>query len=455
MTYQTGRSQELFAQAQTWFAGGVGSGTRSPGSGWVPSPLYVDHGEGAHIWDVDGNEYIDYLMACGPLILGHRPRPVIEAVCHTLQERGSLFALAHDLELEASRRICELIPSIEKVRFDNSGTSAVQRAIRLARAYTGKTKIIRFEGHYHGWSDQLHWSNRPALEAAGRRIAPRPLPNSTGIPEVLAETLIVLPWNDAELLTQIVEAYKHEIACVITEPILGNTGGIMPRPGYLEAMREVTSANNVVLIFDEVLTGFRVALGGAQELLGVTPDLTTLAKAMAAGFPAAAVGGRAEIMDLIASGEVMYGGTYNSNPMVISAVIATLSELARPDFYPCLNIAGQKLASGMVEVAHRAGLPASWTGVGPLSQLWFCEENQLPVDYREAAPLLQQSPFHTLWREMISRGVILQPGQDGLFLISGAHTDVDIERTLEAAEAAMPTVKREFEKRNSVTMSDG
>ena len=447
MTYQTTHSQQLFAEAQTWLAGGVGSGTRSPRSGWLPSPIYVERGKGAHLWDVDGHEYIDYLMACGPLILGHRPRPVIDAVCQTLQERGSLFALAHDLEIEASRRLCESVPSIEKIRFDNSGTSAVQRAVRLARAYTGKTKIVRFEGHYHGWSDQLHWSNRPTLGAAGPRTAPRPFPNSKGIPELLAETLIVLPWNDADLLTRTIERQQHEIACVITEPILGNTGGIMPQPGYLETMREVTAANEVILIFDEVLTGFRVALGGAQQLLGVTPDLTTLAKAMAAGFPAAAVGGRAEIMDLITTGEVMYGGTYNSNPLVTSAVIATLDELSRPGFYQHLCLNGEKLAQGMVEIARRAGLPASWIGVGPLCQLWFCEEDQLPHDYRSAAPLLQQSPFHTLWQEMISRGVILQPGQDGLFLISAAHTEADIETTLQAAEAAMPAVKQAFEKR--------
>jgi glutamate-1-semialdehyde 2,1-aminomutase len=446
MTYQTSGSQELFAQAQSWLEGGVGSGTRSPGSGWVPSPIYVEYGQGAHLWDVDGNDYIDYLMACGPLILGHRPQPVTDAVCRTLQERGSLFALAHDLEIEASRRICESVPSIEKVRFDNSGTSAVQRAVRLARAYTGKAKIVRFEGHYHGWSDQLHWSNRPALEAAGRRIAPRPLPNSNGIPEVLADTLIVLPWNDADLLTETIEAHRHDIACVITEPILGNTGGIMPRPGYLETMRAVTAANNVVLIFDEVLTGFRVALGGVQQLFGVTPDLTTLAKAMAAGFPAAAVGGRAEIMDLIAAGDVMYGGTYNSNPIVTSAVIATLDQLSQPDFYTRLTAAGEKLASGMVDIARVAGLPASWAGVGPLSQLWFCEEEQLPHDYRAAVPLMKRSPFHTLWREMMGRGVILQPRQDGLFLISAAHTDADIEFTLEAAQASMPAVKRAFEQ---------
>lgn len=442
MSYRTERSQQLFLKAQEHFAGGVGSGTRSPGSGWVPSPVYVDHGEGSHLWDADGNEYVDYLVGGGPLILGHRPRPVIDAVCKTIQERGSMFAMAHDLEIEAVQKICDLLPSIKKLRFDNSGTAAVQRALRLARAYTGKTKVVRFEGHYHGWSDQIHWSNRPPLEVAGRRNAPRPIPNSNGIPEVLAETLIVLPWNDTELLAKTLRAHKDEIACVITEPILGNTGGIMPLPGYLEAMRQLTRENEIVLIFDEVLTGFRVNLHCAQGMYGITPDLTTLAKAMAAGFPAAAVGGSEEIMDLIPKGEVMYGGTYNSNPVVTSATIAALDELSCPGVFERMNELGEKLANGLVELARKRGFPASWSGVGPMFQLWFCEPDQLPRDYREAVPILKSSPFGAFWQGLMSRGILVQPRQDNLFLLSTAHTQADIDFTLEAAEAALKDMRR-------------
>lgn len=437
MTYSTTKSQELFQQARKHLAGGVGSGTRAPSSGWVPSPVYVEHGEGSHLWDEDKNEYIDYLMGGGPLILGHRPGRVIDRVCQVIQERGSHFALAHDLEIEASKKICDILPSVEKVRFDNSGSSAVQRAVRLARAYTGKTKIVRFEGHYHGWSDQMHWSNRVPLEFAGRRNAPRPIPNSNGIPEVLAETLIILPWNDADLLEKTVRDHKHEIACVITEPILGNTGGILPQPGYLQAMRQITAENDVVLIFDEVLTGFRVALGGAQGLYDIQPDLTTLAKAMAAGFSAAAVGGREEIMDLITTGEVMYGGTYNSNPIVTSAVISTLGELSQPGVFARMTALGEKLANGLVEIAGRSGFPASWTGVGPMFQLWFCEPDRLPKDFREAVPILSSSPFSTFWKGLMKRGVLVQPRQDNLFLLSTAHTEHDVELTLQAAEDSL------------------
>ncbi len=440
MSYTTNRSQSLFQEAQKYLAGGVGSGTRAPSSGWIPSPVYVERGEGSHLWDVDGNEYIDYLVGGGPLILGHRPKPVIDQVCDTIQQRGSLFSLAHDLEIEASRKVCQLLPSIQKVRFDNSGTSAVQRAFRLARAYTGKTKIVRFEGHYHGWADQIHWSNRPPLEAAGRRIAPRPIPNSNGIPEVLAETLIVLPWNDIALLEKTIKSRKDEIACVITEPILGNLGGIMPKPGYLEAMRQLTAENDIVLIFDEVLTGFRVALGCTQGMYGIKPDLTTLAKAIAAGFPAAAVGGRDEIMSLISQGEVMYGGTYNTNPVVTSAVSATLDELAKPGMFERMNALGEKLANGLVEIARRAGHPACWSGVGAMFQLWFCAPEELPTDYRSSVPIVKRSPFAALWKGLMERGILVQPRQDNLFLLSCVHTEADIEATLSAAEFAIKEI---------------
>lgn len=440
MSYKTVRSQTLFQEAQRYLAGGVGSGTRAPSSGWVPSPVYVDHGEGSHIWDVDGNEYIDYLVGGGPLILGHRPQPVIDQVCHTIQQRGSLFSLAHDLEIEASRKICQLLPSIQKIRFDNSGTSAVQRAFRLARAYTGKTKIIRFEGHYHGWADQIHWSNRPPLEAAGRRNAPRPIPNSNGIPEILAETLIVLPWNDIDLLEKTIKSRKNEIACVITEPILGNLGGIMPKPGFLQAMRQLTQENDIVLIFDEVLTGFRVALNCAQGLFKIKPDLTTLAKAIAGGFPAAAIGGNDEIMSLISCGDVMYGGTYNSNPVVTSAVAATLYELEKPGQYERMNALGEKLANGLVEIAQRLGHPACWSGVGAMFQLWFCPPEELPTDYRSAVPILKSSPYAKFWKGLIQRGILVQPRQDNLFLLSCAHTEADIQAALSAAEFAIKEI---------------
>ena len=298
-TRSTERSQALFAKAQEHLAGGVGSGTRSPRSGWRPSPIYVDHATGSRVIDVDGNEYIDYQMGQGPLILGHRPPSVLEAVTRTINERGSLFALAHDLEAQAADAVSARMPSMETLRFGNSGSECVAYALRFARAATGRTLVLRFEGCYHGWTDGIHWSAHPALDEAGPAGAPAVVPATTGIPPQIAETLAVAPFNDLAALERMFAERGDEIAAAIIEPIMGNGGGVFPAPGFLERLRELTSRHGSVLIFDEVLTGMRVGPGGAQGLLGVTPDLTVLAKALAAGFPVAAVGGRRDLMEVI------------------------------------------------------------------------------------------------------------------------------------------------------------
>jgi glutamate-1-semialdehyde 2,1-aminomutase len=437
-TRRTTESERLYALAAHSLAGGVGSGTRSPRSGWLPLPVFVAEGRGARLTDVDGNVYIDYAMGLGPLILGHRPAALIEAVTRTLTERGSLFALAHDLEGEAAAVVSRRLPSIELLRFGNSGTECVQYALRFARAYTGREKILRFEGHYHGWSDAIHWSAHPTLEAAGPRERPVAVPGSSGIPATLADTLIIASWNDPERLEQIFADHGDQIAAVITEPILGNAGGIMPQPGYLERMRELTSDAGALLIFDEVLTGFRVHSAGAQGLLGVTPDLTVLAKALGAGFPVAAVGGRREIMEMLTDGRTMHGGTYNSNPLVCAAVIAACAETGRDGFYEELNARGERLANGLVQAAAANGLDACWAGVGALFQLWFA--TQPPRDYREAVELASRSPFPTLYAQLLERGVLIQPPQEGLLFTSGAHTNEDVEITLERVREAMPFV---------------
>jgi glutamate-1-semialdehyde 2,1-aminomutase len=436
----TARSRELFARAAEHLAGGVGSGTRSPRSGWTPYPIFVAHGAGSRLLDVDGNEYIDYAMGLGPLILGHRPPDVLDAVTRTIAERGSLVAMAHDLEGEAAAALSARIPSMELLRFGNSGTECVAYALRFARAFTGRTVVVRFEGHYHGWSDAIHWSAHPPLEEAGPPAAPAVVPASTGIPPELAQTLIVLPWNDPEALQRAFAERGDEIAAVITEPIMGNSGGIMPAPGYLEAMRDVTRRHGAVLVFDEVLTGLRVGPGGAQELLGVRPDLTVVAKALAAGFPVAAVGGRREIMELVADGRTMHGGTYNSSPLACAAVLAALEVTGRAGFYDELLARGERLAAGLVAAAQAVGLDACRTGVGSLFQLWFGAP--APTEYRSAQRIVARSPFPTFYRELLERRVIVQPSQEGLFLMSGAHTDADVDRTLELANEAMPAVAR-------------
>jgi glutamate-1-semialdehyde 2,1-aminomutase len=434
----TARSRELFERAAGSLAGGVGSGTRAPRSGYLPVPVFVRSGEGAHVTDEDGNTYIDYVMGQGPLILGHRPAAVIDAVTDTLRERGSLFSLAHDLEGQAAAAVAERIPSMELLRFGNSGTECVQYALRFARAFTGREKILRFEGHYHGWSDAIHWSGHPGPGEWGPADAPTPAPGSTGMPAAVAGTLIVGLWNDAAALERIFAEHGSEIAAVITEPILGNCGALLPAPGYLERMRELATEHGTVLIFDEVLTGMRVAPGGAQELFGIRPDLTVLAKALGAGVPVAAVGGRREIMEMVIDGRTMHGGTYNSNPLVCSAVIATAGVTGAPGFYADLESRGRRLADGLVAAAADAGMQACWSGTGAMFQLWFRPEP--PAGYRQAHDVVAQSPFPTLYAELRERCVLIQPPQEGLFFLSGAHTVADIDRTLEAAADAMPAV---------------
>ena len=430
----TDRSQELFERAASTLVGGVGSGTRSPRSGWLPRPVFVRSGSGGWLTDEDGNRFIDLVMGQGPLILGHRPPAVIEAVTEVLQERGSLFSLAHDLEGQAAAALVERYPAIDLVRFSSTGTEAAMYALRFARAATGRTLVVRFEGHYHGWSDAIHWSAHPTPDTWGGA----PVAGSTGMPAEVADTLIVLPWNDPEALQAVFQRQGEQIAAVITEPILGNAGGLMPAPGYLETMRELTRSAGALLIFDEVLTGHRVAPGGAQQLLGIQPDLTVLAKAIGAGFPVAALGGSAEVMQQAADGRTMHGGTYNSSPLVCAAIIATAAETGRPGFYEDLERRSRRLGDGLVDAAHAADLDACWTGAAGLFQLWFSDRP--PADYRAAHGIAADSPFPALYAELRKRGVLVQPPQEGLLLLSGAHTDDDVDRVLEAAGEAMHEV---------------
>ncbi len=435
----TASSKDLFNAAQEHLAGGVGSGTRSPRSGWTPYPIFVDSARGSHVLDVDGNDYIDYAMGLGPMLLGHRPPEVIEAVTNVINERGSLFALAHDLEAKAADAVSARVPSIEMLRFGSSGTECVSYALRFARAFTGRKLIVRFEGAYHGWADGIHWSAHPALADAGPIDRPNVIPDSSGIPDELGLSLLVVPWNNPEALKAIFTEYGDEIAAVITEPIMGNSGGLLPQPGFLELMRELTTASGSLLIFDEVLVGFRVGPAGAQGLLGVTPDLTVLAKALGGGFPVAAVGGRRDVMELVASGGVQHGGTYNSSPMACAAAIAAIEVMGRDGFYEEMMARGERLANGLVDVAAEAGIESCWTGVGSLFQLWL-GSSEPPTDYRSAQALVATSPFTTFRNEMLERRVIIQPPQEGLFLISAAHSDEDVNLTLEAAADVMPAV---------------
>lgn len=437
--YQTTRSEELYAAAQEVIAGGVNSGARGPEAGWVPGPPVVARGSGAYVWDVDGNRYLDYLLALGPMVHGHAHPVITEAVNRAMHDVGTMFALPYEGEAEAARRIVAAVPSVELVRFGNSGTEVVLHATRLARAWTGRSVVVRFEGQYHGWADQLEWSHHPDLAQAGPRLSPNAIPGSPGIPEVIGQTLAVLPWNDVGAVEQLVAERGKEIAAILTEPIMGNTGVIPPKPGYLQALREITAANGIILIFDEVITGFRVASGGAQDLYGVTPDLTTMAKALGGGFPVAALGGRYDIMDQVSDGTVLHAGTYNANVVATAAAAASLEVLAMPGTYERLFRLSERLMSGIGEILGRAGVAVQVQGVGPMFQFWFSETPI--VDYRDAAQHLNSPKYAALARALHERGVLVHPSNIELWFVSTVHTDSDIDESLQAFEDAVSATR--------------
>jgi glutamate-1-semialdehyde 2,1-aminomutase len=418
----------------------VNSTARTPRSGWSPYPLFVDHGKGSRLFDVDGNEFIDYLLGLGPMLLGHRPEQVTKAVIDFISQRGTVFALPLADEIALARKIIDAVPSIEQVHLANTGTEAVLYAVRLARSYTRRTKIVRFEGMYHGFSDAVYWSKHPPLDKAGAESQPVPVPQGPGLPEGLEDSLIVLQWNDGEMLERTIRKHGEQIAAVLTEPIMCNTGCILPKPGYLELIREMTIGFGIVLIFDEVITGFRVSRGGAQQYYGVAPDLTVMAKGFGGGFPISAVGGKKQIMQLVADGTVSMAGTYSGNGIAVSAANATLDFLATPGIYQSLFNRSERLMRGIGELLKSAGFDCEVVGVGPLFQVWFTES---PIrNYRDAVRFARKDLFRIWWEEMMSRGVLFHPDAFENLFISFAHTDTDVELTLQAVDDALPDVRR-------------
>jgi len=436
----TSRSAKLFDAARGPIPGGVNSTARATWSGWTPYPLFVESGQGSRLTDVDGNRYIDYLLGLGPMLLGHRPPRVTQAVVDFIEQRGTVFALPTADEARLAQKIIAAVPCVEQVRLCNTGTEAVLYATRLARAFTGRPKLVRFEGMYHGFSDQVYWSKHPDIAKAGPDAHPVPVPQGPGLPRGVEENLIILPWNDADALADAIKREGDSIAAVITEPVMCNTGCILPKPGYLEAMRELTTRHGIVLLFDEVITGFRLGLGGAQARFGVTPDLSVFAKGLGGGFPVAACGGRADIMALVANGTVSMAGTYAANGIAIAAANAALDELATPGLFAKLDALSDELRLGLDAVLRDAGLPASVVGLGPLMQVWFARE---PIhNYRDAERHADQKLFDRWWRGMLARGVLFHPGAYENLFVSTAHTRDDIAETLAAAKEVAADLAR-------------
>jgi glutamate-1-semialdehyde 2,1-aminomutase len=420
------KSTAAYAEAKKLIPGGVNSPVRAFRAVGT-DPVFIDRGKGCRMYDIDGNEYIDYVLSWGPLILGHAYPEVTEAIIE-YTKKGTSFGTPTLLETEMAKLVTEIVPSVEIVRMVNSGTEATMSALRLARGYTRRSKIIKFEGCYHGHADSL-------LIKAGSGVATLGLPDSPGVPESVASNTLTVPYNDPQSLRLAFEKFGEDIAAVIIEPVAGNMGCVLPKPGYLQEVRKITREYGSLLIFDEVMTGFRVAYGGAQAYFGIDPDLTTMGKVIGGGLPVGAYGGKKEIMELIApAGPIYQAGTLSGNPLAMIAGYTTLKILGRPGIYEELAAKSKRLADGFREATSELGIPSFTTHIGGMFGCFFTGSEV--VDYA-SAKTSDLERYAKYFREMLKRGVYLAPSQLEAGFTSLAHTDTDIDRTLEASRDAL------------------
>ena len=427
---RTDTSEALFERASRYIPGGVNSPVRAFRAVGL-TPLYIDHGRGAHVFDADGNEFIDYISSWGPLLLGHAFPPIQEAIRQEL-EKGTSYGACNAREVEMAELICtKFFPSVERVRMVNSGTEATMSAVRLARGYTGRDKIIKFEGCYHGHADTF-------LISAGSGLATFGQSSSAGVTEHIIEDTLVATYNDIESVRRLLEEYRGQVAAVILEPIMGNMGLIPPAPSFLEELRRLTELEDVLLIFDEVISGFRAARGGAQELYGVRPDLTCLGKIIGGGLPVGAFGGRAELMDRLAPlGDVYQAGTLSGNPLALAAGIAMLTELAEPTFYDRLEERGRAFESLLRPLLDRYADRLSYNRMGSLSTIFFRPGGVVSNADAKGA---DTETYARYFRGMIERGIYLPPSQFECLFLSMAHTDEDFARTIAAMDEVLGEV---------------
>ncbi len=420
---ETARSAELFAAAKKVIPGGVDSPVRACRS-VGGEPLFITAASGATVTDADGNSYLDFVGSWGPMIAGHAHPDIIGAVCKAA-EAGTSFGAPTPSEVELARMVAEAVPSIDKVRFVNSGTEATMSAVRVARGFTGRDVVVKFDGCYHGHSDSF-------LIKAGSGLMTLGIPGSPGVPEDIVKNTISIPYNNSEVLEKTLRARAREIACVIVEPVAGNMGCVPPAPGFLETLRRLTAELGIVLIFDEVITGFRLAPGGAQGYFGITPDLTTLGKIIGGGLPVGAYGGTAEIMDCVApDGPVYQAGTLSGNPLAMAAGVAMLKILGQPGFYDQLEEKAAGYAAGLEQLAADAGIPVTLNRVGSLLTAFFVDG---PVVDFDSAMAADSDRFARHWRNMLARGIYLAPSQFEVSFISAAHTAEQLETALAATE---------------------
>jgi len=428
------QSEAEFARACISLAGGESSNARVHSG---QHPTIIDRGEAGRIWDIDGNMYVDLLLAYGPLILGHRHPSVVAAIEAQIRTKGAIFGMPHRLSPRVAERIVSMVPGIELLRFANSGNEAIITAMRLGRFLSGRPGVVKFEGHFHGWGDSVFADHRPGLEEGHFPIRPR----SGGMQAGFLQDLFHAPWNDIEALRQILDDSDLRIGVVMMEPVMANTGVIPPRPGYLQAVREECTKRGVVLIFDEVITGFRLAPGGAQEYFGVLPDITVLGKIVGGGLPLAVIGGSRDVMKPIADGRVFHGGTYSGNPLSLSAADATLTILQEQadTIYPDLFATTASLGKSVRESAAATGVPVQVHVVGPMLQIFICRDgeqfNQI-VDYRTAIKAALPKRFLDLHYRLQNLGVYIHPDQFERILVCTEHTQGDLDTAANAINQA-------------------
>ncbi|HJW75094.1 MAG TPA: glutamate-1-semialdehyde 2,1-aminomutase [Thermoleophilia bacterium] len=419
----TEASRRLYEEALRYIPGGVNSPVRAMKSVGMEYPLFIARGKGAHLWDADGNEFIDFVSSWGPMLVGYS-HPAVAERLHAVLEDGTSFGAPTAPEVEMAKLVCEAVPSIEMVRMVNSGTEATMSAVRVARGFTGRAKVVKFIGCYHGHSDAF-------LAAAGSGVLPLSLPDSPGVTAGTTTDTILIEYNDVAALESLFAERGEEIACVVVEPVAGNMGVVPPRPGFLESLRRLCSDYGTVLIFDEVITGFRVAWGGAQQRYGVLPDMTCLGKIIGGGLPVGAFGGRREIMETVAPiGATYQAGTLSGNPLAMAAGAATLRLLREEGTYARLESIADRVASGLRDAVAQGSTPATLNQVGAMMTLFFCEGPVLDFATAKAA---DTAVYARYWRHMLERGVYLAPSQFESTMISLALTDDDLARAGEAA----------------------